>query len=593
MLEDFLPPDEEVVKSAKAKLKMFEQRWRRDIAVIALLKVLSACALGVQFYFLATLLTRLPSRGNIWPDILNVLFLLLVMGLIRVAFNYFTDLRAGNLFEKSVDTFRLAIIRGLQNEPVGVPQNGFKSSQSIGFIEHTEVIAPYFSRYVPQVLACKILPFLTIIYIAYINWVAGLIVLLTLPVIPVFMIMIGRGTEAKSREQWDNMSKMGGYFLDRLKGITTLFLFDRLRGEIKPIARSANEYTGSVLEVLKIAFLSGAVLDFFSTISIAAVAIYTGLNLVNFIHLGPSNAFTLQKSLLLLLLVPELFATLKTLGNYYHDRSQAIGAVMYLQKNGIFKNGQVDIHPIKVHAVPSEANAHKGHMASNVQHAWPPEIRFEGVDFYYKDDQYIFNNFNLVINPGDKIKITGVNGSGKTSLLSLLMRWNSPISGAITFNGVSIAHLTEKHLYDQICWIGQRVTIFQGDIRSNILMGGYLPDEEIYRKILVQVSLTDFITKLPLGLDTLLAEDAKSISGGERQKMALARALVKNSKIILLDEPLTNLDNASATEFLKVLHKNTKEKTVIITGHGPRYDSLKGYLEINLKNNAKANSCCL
>jgi ATP-binding cassette subfamily C protein CydD len=271
--------------------------------------------------------------------------------------------------------------------------------------------------------------------------------------------------------------------------------------------------------------------------------------------------------LVILLLIPEFFLSLKTLGNYYHDRSQAIGAVMELTGSG-FLQETVPPAPKTVRQTSETAD--------------PPTIVFDKVSFSYNGKRNILNAFDLLIGPGEKIRICGGNGSGKTTLLSLLLGWYTPDEGQIRLDGHALGEYEETELSHLISWIGQRPTIFPGTIRANILMGNSLDDEELWEKVLGPAALVNYIRQLPSGLDTVLAEDGKSVSGGERQKIALARALVKHTPILLLDEPLSHLDDAASRDFLRALDNIAKNKTIVLTGHGAPYLNLREYREIKL-----------
>ncbi|AYL95394.1 thiol reductant ABC exporter subunit CydD [Mucilaginibacter celer] len=565
-----LPPEKNHAKKAQQLLNFYAREWKFKIALIALLRIASFCMVAVQLYFLARILTLIVGQVNT-AGLLSPVIWLFLFGSGRTLISYFSDVMAARLTELSVAEFRIRIIARLNAKSKHRKHAGITAGLALEMMSEADAIGLYYTRYLPQVIQCLAIPFITISYIAWINWLPAILILLTAPVIPVFMVIIGKGTETKSRAQWQTLSLLSNYFLDRLRGITTLSLFNRIDTEVSLIGRSSEIYAQRVMEVLKTAFLSSAVIDFFTAVAIAGVAIYTGLNLVGYIHLGPASAFTLQRSLVILLLVPEFFNALKKLGVIYHDRAQAIGAVMHFQAYDLLKENSS-------FPLPSGRDSRPGQDAE----VTAPVIMFQKVTFGYVPGQKVLNDITFSILPGEKIWITGENGAGKTTVLSLLMRWLTPVAGSIQLNRQPLGEMREQDLYRLVSWVGPHAALFTGSIRSNILMGTEKSDAYLYENILPQVSLAERINNMPRGLDTLVAEDGKCLSGGERQKIALARALVKNAKILLLDEPLTHLDGTSAAELIGMLEQTTQSMTVIITGHGARYEAFKGYRKINL-----------
>jgi ATP-binding cassette subfamily C protein CydD len=568
--------DREATEKAVRRLGLLSKKWSTGIALLSSLRFAAAVASGLQLIFIADLLSGMVMKNARTNHFVFVLVYLSLAAAGKMCCNYLADRKAATLVEK----IRVEIRRDMLSTIIrgGIPfqnQNLF-GSISLSFTNQADALAPYFTRWLPQMILCKVLPMVILLYIAFVNYVCGLFLLLTAPAIPVFMIIIGKGTATKSREQWQTLSRMGGDFLDRLRGVTTFYLFGQLKTQSQNVRQTSRLYGNAVFDVLRIAFLSSAVLEFFTAVIIAGAAICIGLNMLHYITIGPAASFTLQNGLVILLLIPEFFLSLKTLGNYYHDRSQAIGAVMVLTESGFLEETAPETSPII-----SKAPKTWRPVPTN-QPALPPAIVFDKVSFSYNGKRNILNAFDLLIRPGEKIKICGINGSGKTTLLSLLLGWYTPDQGQIRLGDNALEEYEGSEIFRLMTWIGQRATIFAGTIRANILMGTTLDDEQLWEKVLEPASLANYIRQLPSGLDTVLAEDGKSISGGERQKIALARALVKRTPILLLDEPLSHLDDASSTELLKTLDKIASNKTIVLAGHGAPYRDLQGYREIKL-----------
>jgi ATP-binding cassette, subfamily C, bacterial CydD len=558
--------DRQDTEAAIRRLELLSKKWRTGINMLSGLRFAAAMTSCLQLIFVADLLSGMVLNNPHTDHFTTALIGLSLMAAGKIGCNYLADTTAARLAAKIKVSIRQDMLSVVVRGSVPFQNQELLGSISLSFMNQADALAPYFTRWLPQVILCKTVPLVILIYITCISPICGGFLLLTAPAIPLFMIIIGRGTAAKSRQQWQTLSRMGGDFLDRLKGVTTFYLFGQLKAQSENVRQTSRLYADSVFNVLRIAFLSSAVLDFFTAVIIAGAAIYIGLNMLHYIHIGPASSFTLENGLVVLLLIPECFLSLKTLGTYYHDRSQAIGAVMALSESGLLQD------PIPPKPKPSKKTTHPS----------PPPILFDKVSFSYNGKRNILNAFDLLIMPGEKIRISGANGSGKTTVLSLLLNWYPPDEGQIRLGDHTLGEYEETELSGLVSWIGQRTTIFHDTIRANILMGTTLSDERLWEKILGPAALASYIRQLPSGLDTVLAEDGRSISGGERQKIALARALVKHTPILLLDEPLSHLDDASSAEFLQALDTIAVNKTVVLTGHGAPYFNLRGYREIKL-----------
>jgi ATP-binding cassette subfamily C protein CydD len=578
MLSSVSHADKETSKKASDFLKSLQGVWKKEIWAITALRFTGILAFNLQLIIIAGIVSNLALKKSGALPNYRSLALLGLFSMARAIFQHLSDLKAAALTEKTTVGIRSEIMIEIDKGYTAKFRNQYSAGISLSFLNKTEMISPYFTRYVPQMFLCVITPLSVLIYLATINWICALLVLLCAPAIPIFMTIIGKGTESKSREQWENLSWMGAYFFDRLQGITTLHLFNQLKSQPEQVRIFSRAYGRLVIDALKLAFLSTAVLEFFSAVIIAGCAVFIGLNMIHYINYGPEGGASLKNGLIILLLIPEFFVALKTLGNFYHDRAQALGAIISLQECGFLNaptskketNGGTDLGTTAVFS--------RSHP--NECQAFP--IIFRDVRFSYPGGPELFSSLNLNIRPSEKIRISGANGSGKTTLIELILGWQMPASGQIFIGDRSVKEIDPTELFNEISVINQRTTIFQGTIRSNILMGRSLPESDLFCSVLGPLSLVTFLERLPDGIDTKVAEDGKSISGGERQKIALARALVKKSPIIILDEPFTHLDPASITSLISTLDKISPQRTIIITGHGEAYQALQHYREIKL-----------
>jgi ATP-binding cassette subfamily C protein CydD len=339
---------------------------------------------------------------------------------------------------------------------------------------------------------------------------------------------------------------MSGYFLDRLQGLATLKQFGQANRELANINTIADGFREKTMAVLRIAFLSSAILEFFSAVAVALVAVYVGLGLLGQIHFGPAEHISLREALFVLLLAPEFFMPLRQLAINYHDRAAALGATDAIlaileQDTEVLATGDSH-HPGSTHL-----------------------IEFNAVSKSY-GERLVLTAITLHIGAGEKIALVGESGAGKTTLLNLLLGFETPTEGRVVLNGRTV---NRECAAQAMAWVGQNAYIFHGSIKDNIALAD--PDASEQRIIdAAQASgVTEFSAQLPEGLLTPIGERGYGLSGGQVQRIALARAFLKNAEIILLDEPTANLDAANKTLLLDVIDRLFIDKTLIIATHDP------------------------
>ena len=313
-------------------------------------------------------------------------------------------------------------------------------------LEQVDALENYFSRYLPQQMIVGVLPLIMIIVVMPVNWVVGLIFLLTGPLVPVFMALVGMGAASANRNQFLAMARMSGYFLDRLQGLATLKLFGQAHQELANINNIADGFREKTMAVLRIAFLSSAILEFFSAVAVALVAVYVGLGLLGQIHFGPAEHISLSEALFVLLLAPEFFMPLRQLAINYHDRAAALGATDAIlaileQDAEVLATG--DRRPGSTHL-----------------------IEFNTVSKSYGERQ-VLTAINLHIAAGEKIALVGESGAGKTTLLNLLLGFESATEGHVLLNGLTV---NRECAAQAIAWVGQNAYIFHGSIKDNIAL---------------------------------------------------------------------------------------------------------------------------
>lgn len=410
-------------------------------------------------------------------------------------------------------------------------------------LEQVDALENYFSRYLPQQMIAGVLPIVMIIVVMPVNWVAGSIFLATGPLVPIFMALIGMGAASANRSQFLAMARMSGYFLDRLQGLATLKLFGQASQELANINKVADGFREKNMAVLRIAFLSSAILEFFSAVAVALVAVYAGLGLLGLVHFGPAEHINLSEALFVLLLAPEFFMPLRQLAINYHDRAAALGAT-----DAILALLEQDAEALETDDCPIGSTA---------------LIELIDVSKSYGKRQ-VLADINLRIAAGERIALAGESGAGKTTLLNLLLGFEVATEGRVLLNGQTV---NRDSAAKAIAWVGQNAYIFHGSIKDNIaLVDPEAPEQSIINAARA-AGVTEFSAQLQEGLLTRIGERGYGLSGGQVQRIALARAFLKNADIVLLDEPTANLDAANKSLLLDAIEQLFADKTLIIASH--------------------------
>jgi ATP-binding cassette subfamily C protein CydD len=526
-------------------LKSKKKTVSRLINIVALIGVINGGLVIFQSAILAYIFQQLIIEKQQWSQLSYYFMLLTVIFIFRSLCNYYYQV----LGYKVAVTIKRSVREQLLNKFSLLGPAYIKQQQTgelaASTLEHTEALEGYFSRYLPQQMIVSLLPLLMIAVVMPINWVVGLIFLITGPLIPVFMALVGMGAASANRNQFLAMARMSGYFLDRLQGLTTLKLFGQTDAELKTISKVSAVVGEKTMAVLRIAFLSSAVLEFFSAVAVALVAVYVGLGLLGLIHFGPAIDISLQEALFVLLLAPEFFNPLKQFATHYHDKAAAVGAADHILKI-------LD----QIHVIEPE-------VSSTFNTSFCIELKNVSKSFQNKK---VLKAINLQIKSGEKIALTGESGVGKTTLFNLLLGFEEASNGDVLIEG---SRATRQNTENLIAWVGQKSTLFYATIADNIsLLDSSIPYQQI-EAAADAAGVTEFSKHLDNGLLTLVGEKGYGLSGGQTQRIALARAFVKNAPIVLLDEPTAHLDLANKTRLLNVIDSVFKDKTLIIASHDP------------------------
>ena len=416
-------------------------------------------------------------------------------------------------------------------------------------LEHVEKLHDFFAHYLPQLALAVMLPLTILAFVFPISWAAGALLLFTAPLIPLFMILVGMGAESISQRHHQALARMSAHFLDVLQGLTTLKLFNRSKQESRNIARVSADYRRRTMGVLRVAFLSSAVLEFFSALAIALVAVYLGMTYLGYIDFGRyGQPLSFNAGFFILLLAPEFYFPLRELGTYYHAKAEAVGAVK-------------EILPYL--ASSPEPPAHKQPLPRT-----PFPIEFRNVTFAYdQGKRSVLEDLNFALAQGEQVALVGPSGAGKTTILNLLLRFLSPDRGHIRLGTSRLKDIHPEEWLTHIGWIGQQPMLFYGTIKDNIQLGRWGASSGEINTAAESAGVMEFAGKLPRGLDTPVGEHGLGLSRGQAQRISLARAFLKNAPLLLLDEPTAGLDIENERRVLQALEALSRQKTLLLLSH--------------------------
>jgi len=406
----------------------------------------------------------------------------------------------------------------------------------------------YFARYLPQLMLAVVVPVAVVIRVAFADWISAVIIVVTLPLIPVFGILIGWHTRAQTQRQWRLLALLGGHFLDVVAGLPTLKLFGRARAQAEVIEEVTNAHRKATMTTLRVAFLSALALELTASLATALVAVEIGLRLLAG-HIG------YQTALLVLLLTPEAYLPLRNVGGQFHASTEGVTAAR--------RAFEILDTPLPARAVTPDAVSADVDLSRE-------DIALHTVTLSHPGrGQPALDEVSLTIRPGELIVLTGPSGAGKSSLLSLLLRFATPTSGVITAGAVDLTQIPADRWRSQIAWVPQHPHLFTATVAENIALGQPSTRREDIVAAARMAGADDFIRRLPDGYDTVLAEGARSLSAGQRQKLALARAFLRPAPVLLLDEPTAHLDPVSADRIMAVIDGQMADRTVILVTHRP------------------------
>jgi ATP-binding cassette, subfamily C, bacterial CydD len=544
------------VRPVDPRLLRYARAARRQLATAVALGVVATAAILVQAGLLAHVLAT-AARGHAAAAALwGTMAALLGVVAVRAAVTYGGEVSA----LRAAATVKSQLRRALAARAVGLGpawaggqggQGGQGAEIATLATRGLDGLDSYFARYLPQLVLAVAVPVAVLARVAAADWISAVVIAVTLPLIPLFAVLVGWHTKAQTRRQWRLLATLAGHFLDVVEGLPTLKVFGRAKPQEKVIAEVTGAYRSATMSALRVAFLSALVLELAAAVATALVAVEVGLRLL-YGHMAYETA------LLVLLLTPEAFLPLRAVAAQFHasmEGAAAAGRVLEI----------LDTDPAaSPRPVPLiRADLHTDDIALNaVTVAYPGR------------DRPALQELSLAIRPGERIAVTGPSGAGKSTLLALLLGFAGPASGTVRAGGADLAAIDPGRWRAQIAWVPQQPHLFAGTAASNIALGSPGAGRDSIRRAAGLAGAAEFIEALPGGYDAELGERGLRLSAGQRQKIALARAFLRDAQLLLLDEPAAHLDPASARRLWEVIETVAAGRTLIVVSHGSGWEGL-------------------
>jgi len=510
------------------------------------------CALGigtaVAVLLGATMLSRIAARAfggtplrELWPEFA----LLLIAFAARGAFAWAMEVAGRRAAWSVLSELRLALAeKRLTQQPASTDGAGGAEITAVS-VQGVEALEGYFARYLPQVVLAAVVPFMVIAGVAFLDLEAAVIMLLTLPLVPVFMWLIGTYTADRTRARWQALRTLSSHFLDVVRGLPTLRAFGRAREEAAIVGQVSDRYRRATMETLRVSFLSGSVLELAATLGVALVAVNAGVRLVD-------GSLGLEAGLAVIVLAPELYLPFRRLGAEYHASADGLAVA-----DRLF--GLLD--------APAAAGAGGTRLAPSPAEA---TVAIERVSFSYPSRaDLVLDEFSLELFPGEAVALVGESGAGKSTVAALLLGLIEPTAGAVIVGDADLRECRLDAWRRRVAWVPQHPTLFRGTVADNIRLGDPEAGEESVVQAARLAGADEFIRTLPDAYATLVGDGGRALSPGERRRIGLARAFVRDAPLVILDEPTADLDPDSVAVVAGAVRRLQTGRTMLVIAHRP------------------------
>lgn len=528
-------------------VQLVQQAWsaRLHLALTVGFSTLTGFVLVGQAFLISQIVAGVFLADKTLTEVQPQLLLLLALSITRAGLSWGSEVAAQKVSGQVKHSLRQRLMKHLFALGPAYTSGERSGELTNTVVEGVEALEAYFSQYLPQLAMAALVPLTILVFILPLDLTSGLVLLFTAPLIPIFMILIGDAADRLTQRQWQSLSRMSAHFLDTLQGLTTLKLLGRSREQARVIAAISARFSRTTLGVLRVAFLSALVLETIATLSTAVVAVEIGLRLLY-------GRLVFEQAFFVLILTPEFYLPLRMLGTRFHAGMSGSAAA-----KRIFEILDTPLRQM-THSAP-----HKIHPG---EHRF--DIRFHDVHYTYENGRRsALRGVSLHIPPGRKVAIVGPSGSGKTTIAQLLLRFIDPDEGAITVDGQPLETLDITTWRSQIAWVPQNPYLFNASVEENIRLANPSAGTDEVVRAARQAYAHDFIQTLPQAYDTVVGERGSRLSGGQAQRIALARAFLKQAPFLILDEATANLDPEIEAQLREAMDRLLQDRTALIIAH--------------------------
>jgi ATP-binding cassette subfamily C protein CydD len=511
------------------------------LAGLAILTAIQGAIIIIQAYFLADAISSLFG-GDLFANVFKKLIIFFLALVVRQLLTVWKRSIAYHFAARTSKEFRESLLQKLfQLGPRFVKEEG--SGQTVTLVmEGIMKFRRYVELILPKFMNSAIIPVMICIFIFFVNIRSAVILALAVPILIGFMILLGLAAKIKADRQYESYQMLSNHFVDSLRGLETLKYLGLSRQHINKIILVSERYRRATMGTLRIAFLSSFALDFFTMLSIATVAVFLGMDLIN-------GKMELRPALTILILAPEYFLPIREVGADYHATLDGKEAGKKIQEILDKESLQQKQDPIPL---------------------WKSTSTFsvKGISVHFADsNRPALQDIQFSVSGSKKIGIIGASGAGKSTLIDVLSGFLTPSSGEFQVNGKKLTTLSQLNWQSQITYIPQHPYIFHDTVLNNIRF--YNPEATLkeVEKAAEAAGLIEVIQSLPQGFETIIGEGGRSLSGGQEQRIALARAFLSNRPIIMLDEPTAHLDIETEYELKETMLQLFNGKLVFFATH--------------------------
>lgn len=516
------------------------EKIRQMFGLLAGFAFLQAIFIIGQAWMLSAAITHLWEGHTLKEVALYVLgFFLFFMA--RHVITYLRERLLDNYAQEQAKKLRTQLLQKIFKLGPTVVQAHGTGNVTTMTVDGISQVENYIHLILAKMMNMMIVPWVILVVVFYYDWVSGVILLLVFPLIIIFMIVLGYAAQSKADRQYRSFQILSNHFIDSLRGIDTLKLFGMSKSYEKGIYQTSEQFRKATMSTLRIAILSTFALDFFTTLSVAIVAVFLGLRLLN-------AEILLFPALTVLILAPEYFLPVRDFSSDYHatldgkNAMTAIREILELPENEV---EQIAIAPWNESSM----------------------LDLSELSFDYGQGSGL-QPVNLQVSGYQKIGVIGMSGSGKSTLMNVMSGFLTPKQGSILFNGKETTSFKQEDWQKQLIYIPQNPYVFRASLRENIAFYTPEADDAAIMQAIEVAGLSELLAQLPDGLDTLIGEGARSLSGGQAQRIALARAFLdKNRKVLILDEPTAHLDIETEVELKNRMLPLMENRLVFFATH--------------------------